>query len=58
MFGPLTNFPKNCFEKIEHFFVSYNQLKDKEFIPLGRFGPKRALRLVRKGILMNKKTRH
>src|ERR671929_1344993 len=26
-------------EEIEHFFVSYNQIKDKEFKPLGRFGP-------------------
>ena len=54
----LNELPEELLREIEHFFVSYNQLKDKEFIPLGRFGPKRALRLVRKGILMNKKTRH
>jgi inorganic pyrophosphatase len=37
-------------EEIEHFFVSYNQAKDKEFKPLGRFGPKRALKLVEEGV--------
>jgi inorganic pyrophosphatase len=36
-------------EEIEHFFVSYNQIKDKEFKPLGRFGPERALKLVEEG---------
>jgi inorganic pyrophosphatase len=32
----------NLVEEIEHFFVSYNQIKGKEFKPLGRFGPVRA----------------
>ena len=32
--------------EIEHFFVSYNAVKGKEFRPLGRFGPARARRLV------------
>ena len=36
-------------EEIEHFFVSYNQAKGKEFKPLGRFGPGRALKLVEEG---------
>ena len=53
----LIELPEELLREKEHFSVSYNQLKNKEFIPLGRFGPKRALRLVRKGILMNKKTR-
>jgi Inorganic pyrophosphatase len=35
-------------EEIEHFFVSYNQQRGKKFKPLGRFGPKRAKRLVAK----------
>ncbi|HEX8283060.1 MAG TPA: inorganic diphosphatase [Pyrinomonadaceae bacterium] len=33
-------------EEIEHFFVSYNDIKGKVFKPLGRFGPRRALELV------------
>jgi inorganic pyrophosphatase len=37
-------------EEIEHFFVSYNQIKGKEFNPLGRFGPERARELVEEGM--------
>jgi inorganic pyrophosphatase len=37
-------------EEIEHFFISYNQIKGKEFKPLGRFGPERALKLVEEGM--------
>jgi inorganic pyrophosphatase len=37
-------------EEIEHFFVSYNQIKGKEFRPLGRFGPRKALALVEEGV--------
>ena len=37
-------------EEIEHFFVSYNEIKGKEFKPLGRFGPERALELVEEGM--------
>ncbi|MDT7688620.1 MAG: inorganic pyrophosphatase [Acidobacteriota bacterium] len=37
-------------EEIEHFFVSYNQIKGKEFKPLGRFGAGRALQLVEEGM--------
>jgi inorganic pyrophosphatase len=29
-------------DEIEHFFVSYNTAKGKQFRPLGRFGPERA----------------
>ena len=36
-------------EEIEHFFISYNQIKGKEFKPLGRFGPQKALKLVEEG---------
>ncbi len=32
--------------QIEHFFVSYNQIKGKRFNPLGRYGPDRARHLV------------
>src|SRR5215208_2924264 len=37
-------------EQIEHFFVSYNQVKGKKFNPLGRFGPERARELVEEGM--------
>jgi inorganic pyrophosphatase len=36
-------------EEIEHFFISYNAIKGKEFKPLGRFGPERALSLIEQG---------
>ncbi|HWW77365.1 MAG TPA: inorganic diphosphatase, partial [Pyrinomonadaceae bacterium] len=36
-------------EEIEHFFVSYNDIKGKVFKPLGRHGPARALKLVEEG---------
>jgi len=35
-------------KEIEHFFISYNQERGKQFRPLGRFGPKRAEQLVKK----------
>jgi len=37
-------------EEIEHFFVSYHQLGGKQFKPLDRHGPNRAIKLVRKGV--------
>ena len=37
-------------EEIEHFFVSYNQTKEKTFKPVSRGGPERALQLVQEGI--------
>jgi inorganic pyrophosphatase len=37
-------------EEIEHFFVSYNDIKGKRFEPLGRHGPARALKLVEEGM--------
>lgn len=42
-------------DEIEHFFVSYNAAKGKKFKPLGRFGPERALKLV-KASLRKKQT--
>ena len=35
--------------EIEHFFISYNAIKGKEFKPLGRFGPDRAAALIEEG---------
>jgi inorganic pyrophosphatase len=37
-------------DEIEHFFISYNEMKGVEFKPLGRFGPKRAEALIEEGI--------
>ena len=37
----------HAIEEIEHFFVSYNQARGKEFKPLGRHGAKRAQKLLK-----------
>jgi inorganic pyrophosphatase len=46
----LREVPKQLLAEIEHFFVSYNEIKGKKFKPLGRYGSARALALVRKGV--------
>jgi inorganic pyrophosphatase len=40
---------KQLLAEVEHFFVSYNEIKGKKFNPLGRCGSAPALALVRKG---------
>ena len=40
---------ENMLDEIEHFFVSYNEIKGKEFKPMGRFGPARARAAIQKG---------
>jgi inorganic pyrophosphatase len=45
----LRELPNQVLSEIEHFFISYNVIKEKEFKPLGRYGPARALALVREG---------
>jgi inorganic pyrophosphatase len=42
-------------DEIAHFFVSYNEAKGKKFKPLGRYGPKRARRLVLRGKRVKKR---
>lgn len=37
-------------EEIEHFFISYNTIKGKQFNPLGRFGPDHAHRILDEAI--------
>jgi inorganic pyrophosphatase len=37
-------------DEIEHFFISYNEAKGKQFEPLGRYGPKRAKKVVEGGM--------
>lgn len=46
----LNTLDKTLLAEIEHFFVSYNKIKGKEFKPLGRFGPKRAVEIVVEGV--------
>jgi inorganic pyrophosphatase len=36
-------------EQMEHFFISYNEIKGKKFKSLGRFGIKKALKIVTDG---------
>src|SRR4051812_9991656 len=40
---------ENLREEIEHFFVSYNQVRGKTFKPLGQRGPDAAAKLVKQG---------
>ena len=40
--------------EIEHFFVSYNEAKGKQFKPLGRYGAINAKQLVEEGIKLSK----
>lgn len=42
----LDQIDENLMREIEHFFVSYNQIKGKKFEPLGRFGPDRARKSI------------
>jgi inorganic pyrophosphatase len=45
----LADLAPNLLKEIEHFFVSYNQARGKQFKPLARHGPARARKLVDKG---------
>jgi inorganic pyrophosphatase len=40
-------------DQMEHFFISYNEIKGKKFEPLGRFGPEKARAIV-EGSLVKK----
>lgn len=45
----LNSLNETLLDEIEHFFVSYNEIKNKVFKPLGRSGPQRALELIKAG---------
>ena len=45
----LDQLDKKIVDEIEHFFVSYAEMRGKKFKPKGRFGPKRALKLLNSG---------
>jgi inorganic pyrophosphatase len=51
----LSQISDNLVNEIEHFFVSYNEIKGKTFKPLGRAGPDRAEELVEEGIKLFKR---
>jgi inorganic pyrophosphatase len=40
----------NFVKELEHFFVSYNEMRGKKFKLLGCYGPKRAQGLLHKGV--------
>ncbi|HYP53386.1 MAG TPA: inorganic diphosphatase [Pyrinomonadaceae bacterium] len=42
----LGDLSETLLDEIEHFFVSYNEIKGKKFEPRGRFGPERAREVV------------
>ncbi|HEY0079805.1 MAG TPA: inorganic diphosphatase [Pyrinomonadaceae bacterium] len=46
----LDDLNETLLSEIEHFFVSYNEIKGKHFKPLGRFGRERAAELVEQGV--------
>jgi inorganic pyrophosphatase len=50
----LSEVPKQLLAEIEHFFISYNAIKGKRFKPKGRFGPNRAIAIVREGAALAK----
>jgi inorganic pyrophosphatase len=44
----LSDLDATLLDEIEHFFVSYNEIRGKKFTPIGRHGPKRARKLIEK----------
>jgi inorganic pyrophosphatase len=46
----LSHLNEHLLDEIEHFFVSYNTIKGKQFKPLGRFGTEEAVKLVQKSV--------
>ena len=47
--------PNELLDEIEHFFISYNEMRGRVFTPIGRFGPRRALKLIKQGMKAFKK---
>jgi inorganic pyrophosphatase len=46
----LEELPDHVLKEIEHFFVSYNEERGRDFRVIGRAGPERARRLVQAGV--------
>jgi len=51
----LNDLNESLVNEIEHFFISFNEAKGKQFKPLGRFEPDRARHVVEKGMKANNK---
>jgi len=51
----LNDLNETLVDEIEHFFVSYNQAKGKEFKLLGRFGAQKARKIIEDGMKLYKK---
>jgi inorganic pyrophosphatase len=51
----LSDINPELIDEIEHFFIAYNQERGKQFKPLGRYGPKRAMKLVKQGMMAFKR---
>ena len=51
----LNDLNETLVDEIEHFFVSYNQAKGKEFKPLGRFGAQKARKIIEDGMKVSSK---
>ena len=50
----LNDLNETLVDEIEHFFVSYNEAKGKEFKPLGRFGAQKARKIIEEGMNLYK----
>jgi inorganic pyrophosphatase len=46
----LSDLNPHLVDEIEHFFISYNDIKGKKFKPVGRHGPQQARKLVEEGV--------
>ena len=51
----ITDLNPKLLDELEHFFVSYNEVKGKKFKPLGRFGTDRARKLVKESQRVKRK---
>ena len=53
----LSDLNDTLMDEVEHFFISYNQIKGKKFEPLGRFGHIKAAQIVAEGMSRFKRAR-
>jgi inorganic pyrophosphatase len=50
----LNDLNKTLIDEIEHFFVSYNEVKGKKFEPMGRAGAQKAKKIVEQSVKLRK----
>jgi inorganic pyrophosphatase len=53
----LKELESSILDEIEHFFKSYDEMEGKKFRPLGRYGPRRAQKLIESGIRRHESSR-